>query len=98
MTHLLNYVWPNIFETSPHVVNAVNGAIDGCRLALGPAVVMSYTLQVRFWLKGVKVQTGGQRSAGQCPGYLLTASLTSVRSTYGGVLVLAPNYGNESSA
>ena len=47
LTHLLNYVWPNIFETSPHVVNAVNGAIDGCRLALGPAVVMSYTLQVR---------------------------------------------------
>ena len=47
LTHLLNYVWPNIFETSPHVVNAVTGAIDGCRLALGPAVVMSYTLQVR---------------------------------------------------
>ena len=53
LTHLLNYVWPNIFETSPHVVNAVNGAIDGCRLALGPAVVMSYTLQVRSSLKGV---------------------------------------------
>lgn len=43
--HLLNHVWPNIFETSPHVVNAVNGAIDGCRLALGPAVVLGYTLQ-----------------------------------------------------
>ena len=37
LLHLLNYVWPNIFETSPHVVNAVTGAIEGCRLALGPA-------------------------------------------------------------
>ena len=47
LMHLLNHVWPNIFETSPHVVNAVNGAIDGCRLALGPAVVLGYTLQAR---------------------------------------------------
>ena len=23
MLHLLNYVWPNIFETSPHVISAV---------------------------------------------------------------------------
>jgi splicing factor 3B subunit 1 len=46
LTHLLNYVWPNIFETSPHVVQAVGGAIDGCRLALGPAVVLNYLLQV----------------------------------------------------
>ncbi|KAK9834053.1 hypothetical protein WJX81_006031 [Elliptochloris bilobata] len=48
LTHLLNYVWPNIFETSPHVVNAVMGAIDGCRLALGPAIVLNYTLQGLF--------------------------------------------------
>ena len=46
LTHLLNYVWPNIFETSPHVVNAVQGAVDGCRLALGPAIVLNYILQV----------------------------------------------------
>ena len=46
LTHLLNYVWPNIFETSPHVVNAVQGAVDGCRLALGPAIVLNYQLQV----------------------------------------------------
>ena len=48
LTHLLNYVWPNIFETSPHVVQAVQGAVDGCRLALGPAVVLHYTLQGLF--------------------------------------------------
>ena len=47
--HLLNFVWPNIFETSPHLVNAVMGAIDGCRLALGPSIIMGYTLQVRLW-------------------------------------------------
>lgn len=46
LIHLLNYVWPNIFETSPHVVQAVSGAIDGCRVALGPSAVLSYTLQV----------------------------------------------------
>jgi hypothetical protein len=43
--HLLNLVWPNIFEISPHVVQAVTGAINGCRLALGPAVILSYLLQ-----------------------------------------------------
>eukprot|EP00983_Pelagomonas_calceolata_P041028 1137868-Pelagomonas_calceolata.AAC.1 len=46
LVHLLNYVWPNIFETSPHVVQAVSGAIDGCRVAVGPSAVLSYTLQV----------------------------------------------------
>ena len=28
--HLLNFVWPNIFETSPHVINAVFEAIEVC--------------------------------------------------------------------
>jgi len=46
--HLLNYVWPNIFETSPHVINAVMEAIEGCRVALGPAIVLCYTLQGLF--------------------------------------------------
>lgn len=46
LTHLLNYVWPNIFEDSPHLINGVMGAIDGCRLALGPCLVFHYTLQV----------------------------------------------------
>jgi splicing factor 3B subunit 1 len=47
LTHLLNYVWPNIFEVSPHIIQTVTGAIDGCRLALGPCVIMNYLLQVR---------------------------------------------------
>ncbi|KAG9131297.1 hypothetical protein Leryth_006145 [Lithospermum erythrorhizon] len=41
----LNYVWPNIFETSPHVINAVMEAIEGMRVALGAAVILNYCLQ-----------------------------------------------------
>jgi splicing factor 3B subunit 1 len=48
LMHLLNYVWPNIFETSPHVINAVMGAVDACRVALGPGVVLGYVLQGLF--------------------------------------------------
>lgn len=44
LVHLLNYVWPNVFETSPHVINAVTDAIEGTSLAIGPARVLMYTL------------------------------------------------------
>jgi len=36
------------FETSPHVINAVTEAIEGCRVCLGPAIVLNYTLQGLF--------------------------------------------------
>ncbi|CAG8620741.1 7795_t:CDS:2 [Funneliformis mosseae] len=48
LLHLLNYVWPNIFETSPHVINAVMEAIEGLRVALGPTTVLQYVLQGLF--------------------------------------------------
>ncbi|KAI8987199.1 splicing factor 3B subunit 1 [Pilobolus umbonatus] len=48
LLHLLNYIWPNIFETSPHVINAVMEAIEGLRVALGPATILQYTLQGLF--------------------------------------------------
>eukprot|EP01018_Ginkgo_biloba_P035221 Gb_14294 [translate_table: standard] len=48
LLHLLNYVWPNIFETSPHVINAVMEAIEGMRVALGPALILNYCLQGLF--------------------------------------------------
>ncbi|CAJ0630957.1 2803_t:CDS:2 [Entrophospora sp. SA101] len=48
LLHLLNYVWPNIFETSPHVINAVMEAIEGLRVALGPVTVLQYVLQGLF--------------------------------------------------
>jgi len=48
LRHLLNYVWPNIFETSPHVINAVFEAIEGLRVSLGPTIILQYTLQGMF--------------------------------------------------
>lgn len=48
LAHLLNYVWPNIFETSPHVINAVTEAIEGMRVALGAPKVLQYALQGLF--------------------------------------------------
>lgn len=48
LVHLLNYVMPNVFETSPHVLNAVLFAIEGCTVALGPAVILAYLLQGLF--------------------------------------------------
>ncbi len=46
LIHLLNYVWPNVFETSPHVVQAFMSAIEGFRVALGPNKIMQYVMQV----------------------------------------------------
>ncbi|ELP90398.1 splicing factor 3B subunit, putative [Entamoeba invadens IP1] len=48
LMHLLNYVWPNIFETSPHVINATIEAIEGLRVSLGVRVLMMYVLQGLF--------------------------------------------------
>ncbi|CAA2986935.1 splicing factor 3B subunit 1 [Olea europaea subsp. europaea] len=48
LVHLLNYVWPNIFETSPHVINAVMEAVEGMRVALGASVILNYCLQGLF--------------------------------------------------
>lgn len=48
LLHLLNYIWPNIFETSPHVINAVMEAIEALRVALGPTLILQYTVQGLF--------------------------------------------------
>lgn len=48
MHHLLNLVFPNLFETSPHMINAVTEALDGMRLAVGPGVVILYLLHGLF--------------------------------------------------
>ena len=48
MQHCLNLLWPTIFETSPHVINAVMEAIEGMRCCLGPTAVLLYTLQGLF--------------------------------------------------
>ena len=43
--HLLNYVWPNVFEVSPHVIGAVMEAVEGLRCVLGSARLMQYLMQ-----------------------------------------------------
>ncbi|XP_076824683.1 splicing factor 3B subunit 1-like [Clavelina lepadiformis] len=48
LNHLLNCVWPNVFETSPHVIQAVMSAIDGIRTSLGPTRLLQYCLQGLF--------------------------------------------------
>ncbi|KAJ5756045.1 splicing factor 3B subunit 1 [Penicillium manginii] len=42
MLHLLNLVFPNIFETSPHVIDRIIEAIDAIRMAVGTGTVMNY--------------------------------------------------------
>ena len=48
LVHLMNHVWPNVFETSPHVLNAVLEAVEGMRCAIGPGFVLSHVLQLLF--------------------------------------------------
>ena len=52
LTHLMNLVWPNIFETSPHMVQSFNDAADGLRVSVGPMKVFHYTVQVFVCLCG----------------------------------------------
>ncbi|KAL9931353.1 hypothetical protein V8E36_009750 [Tilletia maclaganii] len=48
LQHLLNLVWPNIFETSPHLIGGIMDAIEAIRPALGPGVILNYTLPGLF--------------------------------------------------
>ncbi|KAH9826225.1 Splicing factor 3B subunit 1 [Teratosphaeria destructans] len=42
MLHLLNLLFPNIFETSPHVIDRVIEAIEAVRVSVGVGAVMNY--------------------------------------------------------
>ena len=55
LVHLLNYIWPNIFETSPHVVNSVLEAIEGIKCSIGAGTILMYTLQ-GLWHPARKVR------------------------------------------
>lgn len=44
LQHLFNYLFPNVFEVSPHVINAVLEGIEGLRVALGPGIILQYVL------------------------------------------------------
>jgi len=43
MVHFLNLLWPNLFETSPHVIDRIIEAIEAIRVSVGMGVVMNYT-------------------------------------------------------
>lgn len=55
LVHLLNFIWPNIFQTSPHVINSVLEAIEGIRISVGGGIVLMYTLQ-GLWHPARKVR------------------------------------------
>jgi splicing factor 3B subunit 1 len=42
MVHLLNLLYPNLFETSPHVIDRIVEAIEAIRMAVGSGIVMNY--------------------------------------------------------
>lgn len=42
MVHLLNLLFPNLFETSPHVIDRIIEAVEAIRMAVGPGVVLNY--------------------------------------------------------
>ncbi|WEW58842.1 U2 snRNP component prp10 [Emydomyces testavorans] len=42
MVHLLNLLYPNLFETSPHVIDRIIEAIEAIRMAVGTGIVMNY--------------------------------------------------------
>ena len=46
LTHLMNYVWPNVFETAPHMMQSFHDAVDGMRVSVGPVRVLQYAVQV----------------------------------------------------
>lgn len=48
LIHLLNYVWPNIFEQAPHMITAFMDAMDGLRVALGADIMLKLVLQGLF--------------------------------------------------
>ncbi|RYG68655.1 hypothetical protein EON64_04715, partial [archaeon] len=48
LLHLLNFVWPNLFEESPHLIAACMEALEGLMVGLGVGVLLQYALQGLF--------------------------------------------------
>lgn len=46
--NFLDLVWPNIFETSPHVITQIMETIQALNLVLGPGILLNYTLEGLF--------------------------------------------------
>ncbi|KIW07773.1 uncharacterized protein PV09_01699 [Verruconis gallopava] len=60
MLHLLNLLVPNLFETSPHVIDRIIEGIDAIRNAVGTGLVMNYFVGMLFH-PARKVRTPGWR-------------------------------------
>ncbi|CAN6627881.1 U2 snRNP component Hsh155p [Trichomonascus vanleenenianus] len=48
MIHFLNMLWPNLYETSPHVIDRILDGITGVRNAVGCGIIMNYVLAGLF--------------------------------------------------
>jgi splicing factor 3B subunit 1 len=48
LLHLLNHLLPNIFDASPHLINAAIEAMDALRVGLGPSTLLLYFVQGLF--------------------------------------------------
>ncbi|CAI4221070.1 unnamed protein product [Auanema sp. JU1783] len=55
LLHLLNFVWPNMLENSPHLIQRFVFACEGMRVSLGPIKVLQYCLQC-LWHPARKVR------------------------------------------
>eukprot|EP00347_Sterkiella_histriomuscorum_P019054 403343136 len=53
-------LWSNVFEVSPHVINAVLDGIEGIRVALGTGKILFYTLQGMFTLQEESEKSTGK--------------------------------------
>jgi splicing factor 3B subunit 1 len=60
MMHLLNLLWPNLFETSPHVIDRMIEAVEAIRMAIGSGIVLNYVWAGLFH-PARKVRTGWWR-------------------------------------
>ncbi|VDN52048.1 unnamed protein product [Dracunculus medinensis] len=55
LIHIFNYVWPNMLENSPHVIQRFIFASDAMRVSVGPIKVLQYCLQA-LWHPARKVR------------------------------------------
>jgi splicing factor 3B subunit 1 len=44
IAHLMNFVFPNIFENTPHLIQGVFDCIDAFRVTVGPTKVLQYVM------------------------------------------------------
>uniref|UniRef100_F1KRJ0 Splicing factor 3B subunit 1 n=1 Tax=Ascaris suum TaxID=6253 RepID=F1KRJ0_ASCSU len=55
LIHIFNYVWPNMLENSPHVIQRFIFSCDAMRVSLGPIKVLQYCMQA-LWHPARKVR------------------------------------------